>query len=179
MKRKRSIKEANVDYFMEWFEENRDKFNPRLIVKRTKDHIIARYKGIIPEIVVGVYDNNISIDAEYRGFPYETLVCFDILLNRDKKGQYYCEMCVDDHRKFYNSSREIYYEHNFDAFLEWSNEKIKDDNFLLIAMMGRSGGSTWAQIVKPEGLKRCCSSANLKKHLVAILSLKKIKGYEL
>jgi hypothetical protein len=158
-------KQRNI-IFKNWLSKNNRKFNHKLKVQENKKSLSAQYEGIIPELIVIVFDNNIRIDIEHFDYPWDTLRDFDLVEERNDKGQYFCKMCHDEgKRKTYKSLDELYQEHSFKDFLKWTNKNIRSENYLLLEGIR---GITCAKIIKPNEIVKYSKS----KHLVAIISLR-------
>jgi hypothetical protein len=52
----------------------------------------------------------------------DLLTDFDLLERRDSNGRYYCDLCLDEHRKYYACRRELWENESFESMLNWANE---------------------------------------------------------
>ena len=103
--------------------------------------------------------------VQYQGYNWDGLICIDIDVQKNEKG-FYCSICEEDKREYFQTEKELYTEHSFKDFLELSNETISENSFL--AIYGDLQNYSYAKIVN--------SLKDLEEEkLVAVLSLKEIR----
>ena len=136
--------------FFPWLSENRSRFVIEPAITKPKNGCLEmRFPGIAPEIKVSVYGYGIAVSVDPHGDCWDILKDFDIAPRRNSAGDYYCDRCLPEFKKFYRSSKELFAKHSFEPFIEWINNHFQPDRWvLLFEMRGR-----WAMIVKEEDME--------------------------
>lgn len=84
---------------------------------------------------------------------WNILTDFDVAAERNSAGRYYCSLCIEAHREFYSSKRELWEKHSLETALVWANENLRLDQWL--CLFGSRGGSSWAELVDADKLQEC------------------------
>ncbi len=131
--------------FISWFSENRSRFVIEPTITKPKNGCLKMtFPGVASEIRVSVYGYGIAVSVDPHGDCWDILKDFDIAPRRNSAGDYYCDMCLPEFKKFYRSRKELLAKHSFEPFMEWINGHFQPDRWvLLFEMRGR-----WATIVK-------------------------------
>ena len=159
-----------IKYFEKWLKTNGHRFNHKvIIVKKEISILILKYENIIPQIRPVILKNgDINVEVEYNKISWDFLLSLDSAAPaRTASGEYYCKDCIDK-KIYYDTLEELYCQHQFEAFLEWSNENISNENFL--HLHGKKEHFTGARILSPEKLKEWNKTLE---YVFAILKLEK------
>jgi len=135
--------------FDRWLRQNRRhfRFQPR-VVKSRRDFCELRFDGIAPELSwIVTRKGDCMVTVYYNDTCWDIIVEFDLFERRNSKGQYFCDGCLPEYKKFYPSRTELWVNHCFKPLLEWANETFNTSNLLYIC--GKEGSYT-AAYIKPE-----------------------------
>ena len=146
------IRGTLVTDFEIWLKKNRTKL-PRefYVVDKTRMRASYMFKDV-PHISFSLNQNGMfDIVVTYRRKCIDLLGDFDVIMARSSAGTYFCSWCKDEGNAFYSMHRMGLLErHCFLPFLEWCNEHIREDRFLV---MTDTGGCSTARICSEENLK--------------------------
>jgi hypothetical protein len=78
-----------------------------------------------------------------------------VVPERSEKG-YYCRLCEEEKREFYENSIALFTDHCFEPFKVWCDETLSKGKWLEFCQYGDDGGSTCVKILEgePEELER-------------------------
>ncbi len=136
-----------------WLKQNVHRFlnRPRITGKK-KHGFDLKFSGITKQLVVNIHHGwafEIWVSDDQNNC-WDILTEFDLAVEQDDAGRYYCELCVEEHREFYSSAREIWEKHSLEPLLEWANENLRPNRWL--CLFGQPADSTWARLVDEDKL---------------------------
>lgn len=119
-----------------------------------KNGFYLKFKGITPQIVLSIHHNaNFEVwISDEKGNLWDILTDFDVYAKRDGAGLYYCSLCLEKHREFYSSERELWEKHSLEPMLAWANENLRPDRW---ACLCKTGGVRWAELIEADKLPEC------------------------
>jgi hypothetical protein len=139
--------------FKHWLNKNANRFlNPPRITEVKKNGFTLKFKGITPQIVLGIHDGfafDVWIMDDQDNW-WDILTDFDLGAQQDDAGRYYCSLCIDEHREFFPSKRELWEKHSLEPILAWANENLRPDRWL--CLFGKPNDATWARLVNADEL---------------------------
>jgi hypothetical protein len=77
---------------------------------------------------------------------------FDISAKQSATGEYYCDLCEEQHREYYPTQQALWESHCFENILNWSNQDITP-NKVLVLFRTENGGCTWAKLINTAELE--------------------------
>lgn len=140
MRRKiaRTRRNSILDDFVAWLAQNQDRFPVRLVPYTPRgglrgDHLEYRFEGV-PALRLLVDESTFEVAVRHRRRFIDLLLIADVAkVRRDKEGKYYCTRCRSEGRDEHATDRlALLTEHTFEPFLEWCQEKIRQDSRLVI-----------------------------------------------
>ncbi|MFH1729808.1 MAG: hypothetical protein ABIA04_15455 [Pseudomonadota bacterium] len=134
--------------FVSWLKENRHNFKYQPIIFRQRwNYFLFKLHGITPKITVQVSKSGgFEVRVYHDNIFWDIIMDFDIHEKRSSIGEYYCDQCTPEHKRYYTSRQELFKEHTFKAFLDWINKHFTKENFLCLSG-GLDKGFTAAKIV--------------------------------
>jgi len=110
--------------FKQWLAENGHRFNRKYKIRHyaKTESIRIYFEDVTPELHCYVYEGNVGTSVHFKGQCWDLLEDFDYVMMRSKNLKYYCHLCTK--RKYYNTPQALLFEHSFENFLEWVNEKF-------------------------------------------------------
>ncbi len=149
-KRKNDFNDDIPSLFEKWLSVNRERFiHKPIIMEKTKEGISIKYDGIIPEIEAYINSGGMIVEAKFPDDAmWDMLRDIDIGIDITDSGEYFCTWCINEHQKLYPTIEALVYEHLFEDFLQWSNEKISTEKYLILCSVGN--GTTWAKIIDAD-----------------------------
>ena len=130
--------------FKEWLAKNGHRFNRKYKIRHyaKKESIHIYFEDVTPELHCYVYEGNVGTSVHFKGQCWDLLEDFDYVMMRSKNLKYYCYLCMK--RKYYATPQELLFEHSFENFLEWVNEKFTPFHVLELT---QCQGMTSARII--------------------------------
>ena len=120
-------------FFEGWIKENAKKFKyPPYITKSHPDYFTLKFTGITPEISCIIKKNGAAEVFVYdsAGFYWDILVDFDVVVERNPDGRYYCGLCK--RRTYYSSRKELWEKHVFKEMKIWTNKHFAKDRSICL-----------------------------------------------
>lgn len=138
-----------------WLRKNASRFsNPPRITDVRKSGFFLKFRGITPQIVLSIHGGAFEVwVADDKDTCWDMLTDFDLAAEQDDAGRYYCCLCVEEHREFFQSMRELWEKHSLELVLAWANENLRPDRWL--CFFGNPKRSTWARLVDADELPEC------------------------
>ena len=121
--------------FLNWLKANRNRFRhePR-IVRQRRNFIELCFTGISNAIHVGFNPNSgMIVSVHFQGECVDLLGDFDVAVRKSREG-YFCALCYEEKRDYYPTRDELWIQHGFETFLEWSNSDLAESKWLEIEM---------------------------------------------
>ena len=135
-------------YFKNWLSSNAERFKyPPERIKRKRDYIEFRLRGINPMITVVLCHNDWSVCVTHRGNYWDSLCGTVVLPVETSKGNWIDKAVIPEFREVYPSRAAIFVD-EFESLLKWVNKKFAEGQVLLLAEY--TGGSRFAEIRSPE-----------------------------
>ena len=121
------------EIFMEWFKDNKHRFNEKCRIRYYKSgeykHVEIDFENVIPEVRCWVNERfTLEIASYHKGELLDFIHDLECSIRRGKDRKYYCGYCLKP--KYYNTPKELVIEHTFEEFLEWANKKFNTDHVL-------------------------------------------------
>lgn len=133
-----------------WLRQNRRRFRFQpVIVKRLKNCIQLRFKGISQKIQCVITQHCADIYVSHQGECWDILIDFGVAERKSSAG-YYCELCEPDTRGFFSTREELWIEHCFEPLLEWVNGSFDNSHWVYLLA---TKGATWAEIKGKDDVK--------------------------
>ena len=132
------------DTFKQWLAENGHRFNLRYKIRNYDkgESLRIYFEDVTPELHCYVYEGNVGTSVHFKGQCWDLLEDFDYVMMRGRNRKYYCDLCTK--RKYYDTPQELVFEHSFENFLEWVNEKFTPFHVLELT---QCKGMTSARII--------------------------------
>jgi len=130
--------------FKEWLAQNGHRFNRKYKIRHyAKRELVSIYfEDVTPELHCYVYEGNVGTSVHFKGQCWDLLEDFAYVMCRGRNRKYYCDLCTK--RKYYDTPQELLFEHSFENFLEWVNEKFTPFHVLELT---QCQGMTSARII--------------------------------
>jgi hypothetical protein len=111
------------DIFESWLKQNKKRFCYQpCIVKREKEKILVRFKGLARELECLINSSGIAVILKYSQWGSCSIKNFDLKERTTNGRDYYCEFCLLGMQEPYSSRETLWVEHCFEPFLSWVNE---------------------------------------------------------
>jgi hypothetical protein len=122
------------DAFAAWLEGARRHLPTPLVSGRKLADGTREYRfPSSPALRVVVHEGSLRVDVLHERRLFDTLVDFDIAVERDADGRYYCQWCADNgHAERYGSRTALFEAHTFEPFLEWCRDVLREETVLVM-----------------------------------------------
>ncbi len=143
--------------YNQWMKDNIHRFNHKpIITKQRKQGYELTFEGTSPHIQGWISKSGLSVTVDFEYFMVDFLFDMDIIVISTYEGEYYCDWCqsayVDGSEKSkparYKSRKELWIEHSFKPFLEWTNKFFIPSNRLCISE--DTGGHHYAAVIRTK-----------------------------
>lgn len=135
--------------FQSWLHKNLSRFKhkPMLIKsKKMENEVFTNglvtdlyfFKGVTKRIALTVKFYGLEMVYLDENDKWETFIDWDIGIDQNEAGKYYCSMCEDNNEvelKTYKTISELLAEHTFEKILEWVNQ-LSDKSTLYFYQYG-------------------------------------------
>ena len=119
-------------YFKLWMNDYKHLFKKEpFLVDENERGVLYRFKGVTPLLSLWVDKYQCIIIVNYRG------ECWDIIwaegdcpAKKHPERGFYCQICLPEYRKFYDTMTDLYFEHSFLSLVRWCNENFTISNRL-------------------------------------------------
>ena len=136
-------------FFLRWLDEARQRFTvPPRVARLTDRWIEVRFPGLFQGLG-GIFNRWLGIDVfvEWNGDCWDLIADFNVVEQRTSKG-YSCLLCPPEDRKLHSTREQLWVEHAFEPFLDWSNETLAPARWL--ALHGEPEHATWVELLRNE-----------------------------
>jgi len=112
-------------HFKRWLSRHIELFPYRpFLCEETDLGDLYRFQGVTPLLSLWVDSYQFIIIVEYYRDCWDIIYEFDCPARHDDRG-FYCELCLPEYRKYYQSLSALYEEHSFLPLIDWCHENFK------------------------------------------------------
>ena len=142
-------------FFEGWIKENGKKFKyPPYIFKSHPDYFRLRFSGITPEVSCTIRKDGRAevfvIDS--TGYYWDIITDFDIVIERNSEGKYFCGLCKPQYRTYFASRKEMWEKHVFKEMKIWMNKNFAQDRSICLWRIPRVAWG--ARIIDNKEIRR-------------------------
>jgi len=163
-------------HYDNWFSKNHHRFNYEPTIKENRKNYFSLELSTSPYLEVSIGNRRgLSVFVVFQNEWVDLVFDSDVAEKRTADGKYYCDLCKYGYERGYSkekqtlfSSREdLWTDHCFEAFLEWSNKNLVPTNSICI-YADKDGHYYSAIILNKEKIEKSKYA-----HILPVLSNKK------
>ena len=131
-----------------WLIANRHKFTfVPILVRNSKSGTEYKFKNVTSRLKLWIDKTQFMITFG----KYDILVDFDVILDKSKKGKYFCRLCKTP-RKYYSNPLLLIERHCFLPLVEWINSNLKVQNVAIVT--GKLNSWSAVKLLNKSAAKR-------------------------